>query len=84
MIDAEMVRQLLDKVGLLHLADQRKQTIKEYMEGEVKFSAGENQRLDLARVLARKADVYLFDEPTANLDPLLGKKIIEELLTLFK
>ncbi len=82
MIDAEMVRQLLDKVGLLHLADQRKQTIKEYMEGEVKFSAGENQRLDLARVLARKADVYLFDEPTANLDPLLGKKIIEDLLTL--
>ena len=34
------------------------------------FSSGEMQRLELMRALLKKADVYIFDEPTSNLDTL--------------
>ncbi|MER0122550.1 ABC transporter ATP-binding protein [Streptococcus sp. ZJ93] len=34
------------------------------------FSAGEAQRLELMRALLKQADVYIFDEPTSNLDSL--------------
>lgn len=34
------------------------------------FSAGELQRLELTRALLKKADCYIFDEPTSNLDSL--------------
>ncbi|AXU10060.1 ABC transporter ATP-binding protein [Parvimonas micra] len=34
------------------------------------FSSGEMQRLELMRALLKRADVYIFDEPTSNLDTL--------------
>lgn len=34
------------------------------------FSSGEMQRLELMRALRKKAEVYIFDEPTSNLDTL--------------
>lgn len=34
------------------------------------FSAGELQRLELARAFLKGADCYIFDEPTSNLDSL--------------
>lgn len=34
------------------------------------FSAGELQRLELARAFLKKANCYIFDEPTSNLDSL--------------
>lgn len=34
------------------------------------FSSGEMQRLELMRALLKKAEVYIFDEPTSNLDTL--------------
>ena len=34
------------------------------------FSSGEMQRLELMRALLKKSDVYIFDEPTSNLDTL--------------
>ncbi len=49
----------LDQVGLADLAQYP----------APKLSAGEAQRLALARALIVKPDVLLLDEPTANLDP---------------
>ncbi|WP_257161482.1 ABC transporter ATP-binding protein [Corynebacterium cystitidis] len=43
----------------------------------VLLSGGQKQRLALAGVLAMGADVLVFDEPTANLDPEGTRSIIE-------
>jgi tungstate transport system ATP-binding protein len=56
---AESVRTLLERVGLAHLADRPARQL----------SSGEQQRLALARALARNPEVLFLDEPTASLDP---------------
>ena len=43
---------------------------------KVIFSSGEMQRLELMRALLKRADVYIFDEPTSNLDTLNESTIL--------
>lgn len=42
------------------------------------FSGGEEQRFLLARTLYRDSDIFIFDEPTAALDPIIEDKIYQE------
>jgi tungstate transport system ATP-binding protein len=63
------ISDLLATVGLAGLADRPAR----------KLSGGEQQRLALARALAREPDVLFLDEPTASLDPA-STKAIEDLI----
>ncbi|PKM92837.1 MAG: hypothetical protein CVU80_01215 [Elusimicrobia bacterium HGW-Elusimicrobia-4] len=76
-IDSGKIKEVLSAVGL---------TEKIGREATV-LSGGEKQRLSLARVLVLEPEVYIFDEPTANLDPVSVKtieNIISELSQLKK
>ena len=61
---------ILGRLGIAHLADRR----------PAELSGGEQQRVGLARALARRPSVYLFDEPTAHLDTHVRSVFLEELV----
>jgi ABC-2 type transport system ATP-binding protein len=46
------------------------------------LSAGQKKRVSIARVFLRERDLYLLDEPTANLDPKVAAEIRGLLLSL--
>lgn len=67
--EAGAVAALLDHVGLGALSGRPARQL----------SGGEQQRLAMARALARQPDVLLLDEPTASLDPQ-STRLVEALI----
>ena len=53
-------------------------------EGGHDLSGGEWQRLALARIMYRDADIWILDEPTASLDPEAEAAIFAELKQILK
>ncbi|MDO9300304.1 MAG: thiol reductant ABC exporter subunit CydC, partial [Anaerolineales bacterium] len=53
-------------------------------EQGLRLSGGERQRLAIARVLIKDAPILILDEPTANLDPLTEKDVLETLFGVMK
>lgn len=50
-------------------------TLGNLTEGGVNLSGGQWQRLAIARMLYRKAGIYIWDEPTAAMDPLAESRL---------
>ncbi|NHK28816.1 cell division ATP-binding protein FtsE [Parvularcula flava] len=66
------VTELLTWVGLGRKMDALPATL----------SGGEKQRVALARALVSKPDLILADEPTGNVDPIMGERIMRLLVEL--
>lgn len=64
---ADDVRELVDFVGLGDAADLR-------ME---KLSGAERRRVAIARALANKPELILADDPTANMSPADGRRVVK-------
>lgn len=54
------------------------------LEGGHDLSGGQWQRLALARLIYRDADLWILDEPTANLDPTVEAEVFAELRGLLQ
>lgn len=71
-VGADRTHKLLALVGLAHAAGRPAR----------RLSAGEQQRLALARALSRDPAVLFLDEPTASLDPASTKAIEDVIRTI--
>jgi len=53
-------------------------------ERGLQLSGGERQRLAIARALLKNAPIFIFDEPTANLDTVTERQVVETLRAVMK
>ncbi|WP_028034722.1 ABC transporter ATP-binding protein [Chelativorans sp. J32] len=67
-----LIGEALDRVRLTHAADRRVGT----------FSRGMRQRLGLAEVLIKRAEIAILDEPTSGLDPQSTQELLELIVEL--
>jgi len=70
--DVDEAFRLLDRVGLVEMADKRADEL----------SGGQRQRVGICRALIQDPAVLLVDEPTASLDPKTSRQIMRLIVEL--
>jgi ABC-2 type transport system ATP-binding protein len=68
------VQDAIDRLGLRDFATQKVSNL----------SQGQKKRASIAKLFLRTRKLYLMDEPTSNLDPVLAKEMRDMLLSLSK
>ena len=72
--DTQFADFLLNELGLFEKRNQKPQTL----------SGGEAQRISVIRAFAVKPQIVFADEPTGSLDPEMGEKTIDLILSISK
>jgi len=75
--DAEIRTRVEEKLALVGLADAARKLPSE-------ISGGMKKRVGLARAIIRNPSIILYDEPTAGLDPVMGRTINDLILDMQK
>lgn len=73
-IDTSGMDEILTKLGIGDKKDQKAGSL----------SGGQKQRVAIARAMIKNPGLLLCDEPTGNLNPEIGHKIMEDLTNLMK
>lgn len=80
--EKEQLIEVMDTCCLSELLDEKEELI---IGGENdKISGGQKQRINTARILIRKPDVIILDEPTASLDALTAQKLARNVVAFTK
>lgn len=74
----ENIGTILEIVCIKEWIKKQKNGINSYID-ENSISGGEKQRILLARLLCRKANIYIFDEATSALDEITEKRVMNNL-----
>lgn len=78
MVPQAMMEDKIDHaLALVHMLDFKRETI-------TSLSGGQKQKLALACILALEPSLLILDEPTANLDPVASKDLIQTINRLKK
>ncbi len=72
------IEKLINKIGLEANYSKR------FDEDGVELSNGESQKIAISRALYKNSDVFIFDEPTATIDPLAEYEIFKNIYNLAK
>ncbi|MEZ2904201.1 type I secretion system permease/ATPase [Acinetobacter terrestris] len=76
----EEILNALKITGAIHFVQEKKEGLDHIiLEGGVGFSGGQKQALLLARLLIRQPNILLLDEPTASIDDVSEKQLIDHL-----
>jgi len=76
----EEILNALKITGAIHFVQEKKEGLDHMiLEGGIGFSGGQKQALLLARLLIRQPNILLLDEPTASIDDVAEKQLIDHL-----
>lgn len=80
--DCDVIQKYITDVGIWQLFENRNgletPLTRYFSQDGIVLSGGERQKLLIARALYKNAPIFIFDEPTAALDPLAEMEIMEQ------
>lgn len=76
----DKAKKLIDVFNIEHLVSR------DQVDGTLSttLSGGEKKRIDIVRTISKDSDIYLFDEPTNELDPENVERVLEQIKKLAK